>query len=204
MRNHLVVMTREAVAGRVKTRLARAIGVTEATRLHRVLLAETIRRLTNDRRWRLWTAITPDTAARPRRRVVAQGGGDLGRRMQRLIDRLPRGPVVIIGSDIPGIARADIALAFRLLGTHDVVLGRAPDGGYWLIGARRRPRIPRLFRAVRWSTPHALADTLAGLGGLRVGFAGQKGDIDSREDYERWLGTTRSSASISATVRCRQ
>ena len=45
-----------------------------------------------------------------------------------------------------------------LLARHDAVLGPAEDGGYVLVGARR----PLPFAAVRWSSPHALADTAAG------------------------------------------
>ena len=57
-----------------------------------------------------------------------------------------------------------IARAFALLGGHDLVFGPARDGGFWLVGARRGRPLPRsLFDGVRWSTPTALADTLAGL-----------------------------------------
>ena len=55
---------------------------------------------------------------------------------------LPPGPVVVIGSDIPGITARHIAEAFRLLGRHAFVFGPARDGGYWLVGARRRPAGP--------------------------------------------------------------
>ena len=51
----------------------------------------------------------------------------------------------------------------RVLGGHDLVFGPAEDGGFWLVGARRRPRLPRLFERVRWSSPFAFADTLAAL-----------------------------------------
>ena len=106
--------------------------------------------------------------------------------MQRILEFMPRGPVVIIGSDIPGIRPATVAQAFRLLGNHDVVFGPAQDGGYWLVGARRSPRVPSMFSSVRWSGEHALADTLANCLGLRVGYVETKGDIDTADDYRRW------------------
>jgi uncharacterized protein len=68
--------------------------------------------------------------------------------------------------------------AFRLLGRADCVFGRATDGGYWLVGARRRPHTPRPFANVRWSSEHALADTLANLAGRPVGFVATLGDVD--------------------------
>jgi hypothetical protein len=124
-----------------------------------------------DRRWRLWLFVTPDAARADvawrgiaRRRVRPQGAGDLGVRMTRPFRLLPPGPVVLVGSDIPAMQAHHIARAFRLLGRHDVVFGPASDGGFWLIGARRVKPLPRaLFRGARWSTPHALADSLASL-----------------------------------------
>ena len=183
---HLVVMAKAPVMGRVKTRLAASIGAVEATRAARVMLQALLRRLARDRRWTTWLAVAPDTAARPARwqgdtrpRLIAQGRGDLGERMQSLFDRLPPGPVAIIGSDVPAIAPADIAAAFGLLGSHDAVLGPASDGGYWLVGlSRRRPLRP--FYDVRWSSPHALADTLANLAGHRVALLRTLRDVDAQ------------------------
>ena len=158
-------MVKAPVAGRVKTRIAAELGVAAAVRFARHSLASLLRRVGADGRWSTTLAVTPDIAAASRlwpRGVprVSQGGGDLGARMQRLFERTPPGPLVLIGTDIPGITRAHIAAAFRLLGRHDAVFGPATDGGYWLVGVRRRPRVLRPFRGVRWSTQHALADTL--------------------------------------------
>ena len=194
-RQHLVVMVKEPQAGRVKTRLAAQIGTVEALRSYRVLLEHTVRRLASDPRWVTWLAVTPDSAA-PRVAawgrtmgpvaVTGQGPGGLGRRMQRLMDRLPRGPVVIVGSDIPGIGRHDIAAAFRALGSGAAVFGPAADGGYWLVGQRRTPRPLRLFDAVRWSSEHTLTDTLANVTGRKISLLRTMCDVDSKADYEHW------------------
>ena len=58
------------------------------------------------------------------------------------------------------VTAARIAEAFALLGRHDLVFGPAADGGFWLVGCRHRPPD---FGEVRWSSPHALEDTLANL-----------------------------------------
>jgi len=113
------------------------------------------------------------------------GRGDLGERMQRLFRRLPPGPVLIVGGDIPGLTAGEIAKAFRLLGNADAVLGPAMDGGYWLVGLRRSPKLLAPFAGVRWSSPHALADTVANLDGKRIDFAALLGDVDTAEDYRR-------------------
>src|SRR5207245_10152493 len=110
---------------------------------------------------------------------TAQGRGDLGERMRRALAECPPGPAVLIGTDIPALGAHHIAEAFRLLGRHDLVFGPAADGGFWLIGARRSPRLPPLFGDVRWSGPYALADVLGNLPRLvSVGFAARLGDVD--------------------------
>ena len=114
-----------------------------------------------------------------------QGGGDLGRRLRRLLATLPPGPVVVIGSDTPGITPADIASAFQALGAADAVVGPALDGGYWLIGLRRTPRRVDPFDGVRWSTAHALADTLANLKGRPVARLRTLEDIDDHQSFKR-------------------
>ena len=75
-----------------------------------------------------------------------------------------------------------VADAFASLGRNDWVFGPASDGGYWLVGARRRPVLTDPFAKVRWSTDKALADTLAGLHGARIGFVAQLDDVDEAAD----------------------
>lgn len=190
-RNHLVLMAKRPQAGRVKTRLARDVGCSEALRVYRTVLGQTLRRLSGDTRWRTWIAVAPDVAIDDAVwpdgvDLIAQGDGNLGVRMQRMFDVLPPGPVAIIGSDVPGIERGDIAAAFAKLGGHDAVFGPAPDGGYWLVGARRVPRLLNMFAGVRWSSEQALADTVANLEGKRVAMLREIADLDEAGDYLRW------------------
>jgi uncharacterized protein len=192
MRRHLVLFVRAPQLGQGKRRLARAIGDVAAIRFERLMIALLLRRLVADRRWRLRIAVTPDKARRDARRwrpsidVTSQGGGDLGVRMRRALAACPPGPVVLVGGDIPVLTAGHVATAFRLLGGHDLVFGPAEDGGFWLLGARRSPRLPPLFERVRWSGPHALADTLAGLPRrVTVGFVDRLEDVDDGEAYRR-------------------
>lgn len=106
--------------------------------------------------------------------------------MQRVFNTMPTGPVIIVGSDIPGILPEEIAGGFKALGHHDAAIGPAPDGGYWLIGQKRRPRILQIFADVRWSGAHAMQDTLLNMEGARVVHVGQKSDVDSLKDYQAW------------------
>ncbi|MEE8516721.1 MAG: TIGR04282 family arsenosugar biosynthesis glycosyltransferase [Alphaproteobacteria bacterium] len=203
MDRHLVIFARAPRIGAVKRRLAAGIGEVAAWRFAFVTADRLLRRLAVPGRWRCWLAVTPDRFQRRGRfwpehagrcpiHRLAQGPGDLGRRMARVLASLPPGPVVIIGTDIPDITPGHISSAFRALGRNQVVFGPAEDGGYWLVGARRRPKnpdfmAPRLFKRVRWSTSFALADSRANLApGIPVALLETLSDIDDCRAFERW------------------
>jgi rSAM/selenodomain-associated transferase 1 len=186
MTNRLIIMAKKPSAGRVKTRLARDIGTVQALRFYRHRLATTCRTLAGHPGWRTILCVTPDTLAKPLNlqadEMIGQGSGGLGARMQRLFDDCGLGPLIIIGADIPGITPEMIARAFHLLKGHDFVFGPADDGGYWLVGQRRTPKVVEAFKNVRWSGPYALADTLDNLAGCSIGFVDQLTDIDRGAD----------------------
>jgi len=189
--NHLVIFAKAPRAGTVKTRLAAAIGTTRATQIYRQLLQHTLSQVGHDPRWTVWLAVSPDAAADmplpwhgQADHVIKQGRGDLGDRMERMFVHLPRGPVVIIGSDLPQLRRAHIVQAFKSLNETDVVFGPAEDGGYWLVGHRRRPYRKGLFNNVHWSSATTLSDTLANLNGQSVSFLQELRDLDTVDDLD--------------------
>lgn len=139
-----------------------------------------------------WAAVGQVARGRLGVRVVGQGRGDLGARMARVLGRYRL--VVLMGCDIPQAEPSDVVAAFRLLGRTDAVFGPAVDGGYWLIGlGPRRPSV--LFGAVRWSSEHALADTLLRFRRHRVGFVRTLSDVDTAADYRAWrAGSHRAAA----------
>jgi hypothetical protein len=89
---------------------------------------------------------------------------------------------VIIGTDCPDLNAQLMAQAFQALHQHDLVLGPAQDGGYYLIGLRRL--IPELFTGIRWSTAEVLQQThtIAQKLELAVGFLPLLSDVDRPED----------------------
>ena len=193
---HLVIMARVPRLCQGKRRLARELGELATWRFQRRQLAELLRRLNRPGWWRLWLCLTPDQLALPSdiplpsgARILRQGRGDLGQRMARPFRRLPPGPLVMIGADIPGIEADDVRQAFRCLGRRPWVFGPADDGGYWLIGARRRPVGPAAMRLpfddVRWGSSHALGDTLANLSQANVALLHELIDVDTAADLAR-------------------
>ena len=187
-RSRLVIMLKEPRAGRVKTRLGRDIGMTAAAWWFRHQSARLIREL-HDPRWELRLSVAPAPQALASRAWPAhvprdaQSRGDLGQRMRHIFEATPSGPVILIGGDIPGVTPDIIAQAFHTLGSGQYVFGPATDGGFWLAGARRTtPLPPHLFENVRWSSEHALADSLETLGGASVGFVQELNDVDTAAD----------------------
>lgn len=183
----VIVFARAPRLGTVKRRLACDIGDRAALRFYRANLAWLLRALTRDRRFRTVLAETPDRA---RVRwpvpvlVMAQGGGDLGQRMHRACAGRRR--VAIVGTDIPELCANDVAAAFHALGRAHAAFGPAEDGGYWLVAlSPRRPA--RAFAGVRWSTEHALADTLANFGGRPVTLLRTLRDVDTAADLRAGL-----------------
>ena len=183
VRPAVIVMVKEPRPGRVKTRLGRDIGMLAAAQWYRRHVTACMARL-RDPRWSLVAVYDPKTARvipGDADQYVWQGRGDLGRRMIAMLRRAPA-KSVLLGSDIVGVTPAHIARAMTALATHDAVLGPSPDGGYWLIGFRHPQRLPPgLLDGVRWSSEHALADTVARLPG-QVALIDMLNDVDTVDD----------------------
>ncbi len=175
--NVLGVFVKAPVAGRVKTRLAADVGPVRAAALYRRLGRQVVA-ATVSRRHRTVVWYAPRARGPLVRawlgglgvsRFHAQPGGDLGSRLRVAFARHFNDGgqrVVLIGSDCPGVDRRVIGEAFAALDEHDVVLGPARDGGYYLIGmkALREP----LFRGIHWSSAAVLDETRAAARRLRL------------------------------------
>ena len=199
----LLVFAKAPVPGRVKTRLAATIGAAAAAAVYRELAATTLAHAAAARRSgavaaiELWCDPDPDhedfraLAALAGATLHRQPAGDLGARMAGAIaDALQRhAAVLLVGTDCPLLDASYLARAAELLAGHDAVLGPAEDGGYVLVGATR----PLRFARVRWSSPHALADTEAefAAAGLSWRAAATLWDVDTPSDLARWRAATR-------------
>jgi rSAM/selenodomain-associated transferase 1 len=192
----LALFARWPAAGEVKTRLSPAIPAVLALELYHAMLADAIA-LTGgaqaEERLLYWAgapAARDGVAVPAALRVRDQQGRDLGERIERAFDDLLTSPgdrAVILGADCPALEAATLAEAFDALATHDVVLAPARDGGYTLVGLRRRA--PGLFRDIEWSTPRVLDQTLerAAKAGLGVALLPALDDLDTPEDLLRWI-----------------
>lgn len=191
-----MIFTRYPEVGRAKTRLIPALGADGATALHRQMVEHTIAQVREmsallsievrfaggDRDlMRQW--LGEDLDYRP------QAQGDLGARLlQASQQAFAEGAtkVLMIGTDCPELDANRLRQTLTLLDQHDVVLGPAIDGGYYLIGLRRL--IPELFQDILWSTPAVLKQTvqIAEALDLAIALLTPLSDVDYPEDLPLW------------------
>jgi rSAM/selenodomain-associated transferase 1 len=159
--------------GQVKTRLAQTLGPERACRLYEAFLLDLRDRLRAERLetvWAVWPPQADVSTLLPADRVIPQEGANLGERMDRAAALVAGGsgvPVVVLGVDAPHVPMAWLRRARgEVEWGHDVVLGPARDGGYYLLAYR--PPCPALFVDVPWGTSEVLATTVARCGAARL------------------------------------
>ena len=198
---HLLVFARVPALGRAKSRLAATVGPAAALAVYQELLAHTRAAVGATKLpATVWLADTTgpvptlaEAADWPNLAVRAQADGDLGQRMAAAFAAAfaaGAGRVVIIGTDCPGLQAIHLIQAIALLADHDLVLGPAADGGYYLLGLRQ-PQ-PELFAHKNWSTASVLTETLADAQrlGLRTTLLPELRDVDTAADLAAWRAAT--------------
>ena len=194
---HLLIFARQPVLGQVKTRLAAAIGDAAALAVYRELLTITAVAVESAGiPTTVWLADAPGSAAAelpewPGMRWRLQPAGDLGHRMAYAFAAAfaaGASAVAIIGTDCPGLRATHLEQAFELLKDHDVVLGPATDGGYYLL-AMNELYAP-LFANKAWSTDTVRTATLADAVqlGLSMALLPELADVDTAADLRAWRG----------------
>src|SRR5262245_34643543 len=163
----LLVFMKYPEPGKVKTRLADKLGAEVAAALYREWIGDVLRNVQPVReearivgyfdgatanRFSEWDGLVDEWREQP--------AGDLG---IRLADGFEWGhrqgpPVIAIGTDCLELTAGHVESALADLHKYDAVFGPTTDGGYYLVGTRTH--VPSLFDAVRWSSPHTLADNL--------------------------------------------
>jgi rSAM/selenodomain-associated transferase 1 len=191
-----VVFAKWPRLGRVKTRLARHLGVERATELATAFLLDTVASLVScDMRVVLAVDHPPNSSEVPSGvELMLQGSGNLGDRLERVLTHLLASHdwAAAIGADspaLPSVILTQAAASLSCPNGPDAIVGPAKDGGYYLLGLRKVPS--GLLRGVRWSTPFTLADTEARLksAGLVTAHLPMGFDVDEPADLEllRWL-----------------
>jgi len=190
----LVVVAKEPVPGKVKTRFIPQLSPADAAGLYRCSLHDRITEISALNGVDRAIAYTPEDArdtftelSLDGFELFAQRGKGLGERLNNIFqDNLARGyqAVSIVDSDSPDLPKSIINESFGLLLSKqaEVVLGPCHDGGYYLVGLRKP--YPELFRNIPWSTKNVLSTTLekARKMGLNVRLLSRWNDLDTFED----------------------
>lgn len=197
-RNALLVFLRAPEKGRVKTRLAKALGDEKALLAYQGFVRDTLENITP-------AGYTPVLCYHPpdKHQLIAQWlggsysywpqhGTSLGSRMANgFINAFAKGfdQVVLMGTDVPDLPHSHIHDAFAALKTHSAVVGPSKDGGYYLIGFRAQGFLPSVFKNIPWGTGQVLSDTLAifGKNKASVFLLPPWQDIDDIEDLQDYF-----------------
>jgi hypothetical protein len=188
----VVVIAKEPVPGRVKTRLTPPYTPVQAAALAEAALTDTLAAVGRAPVARRVLALsgTPGSWLPPGFEVIVQRGGGLDERIAWALDdaraSLPV-PVVLIGMDTPQVTPDLLAAAVEPLvsGAADATFGLAEDGGFWLLGLRETD--PALLLGVPMSRPDTGAQQLRRLeqAGLRVQTVPALIDVDTAVEAER-------------------
>ena len=179
----LLVIAKEPVPGRVKTRLVPPLSYDQAACVARAALADTLRIASSvpARRRVLVLEGAPGRWLPPGWRCTAQGDGGLDRRLAAAFGQVTRGPALLIGMDTPQLCRHHLA-AFDPA-RYDACLGPAADGGYWAIGFTDPRHAAAAIPGVPMSTASTGAEQLRRMRavGLRVQLLDTLDDVDTFE-----------------------
>lgn len=197
----LIVFSRYPTPGKTKTRLIPELGPAGAANLQRELTEHTLqwcRELQKEAGTEILLHYCGASRGQFKRwlgddiRFKPQQGCGLGERLLHAFgNAFDEGArrVLAVGIDCPGLTSALSRQALDALESHDVVLGPATDGGYYLIGLRRP--VPALFAGIDWGSEKVFEQTeaIAQQLQLRIAKLDPLGDIDEPDDLELWEST---------------
>ena len=183
----LLIFTRNAELGKVKTRLSKSVGDTTALEIYQYLVQKTqqvINKVSCQKAvYYSEKIIIDDLWDSKTFQKHLQKGNDLGFRMlDAFKNSFESGyeKVVIIGTDLFDLTPSIIEESFLSLDSNDVVIGPAKDGGYYLLGMKMLQS--RLFEDKAWGTSTVRNDTLKDLTNKKVHLLEELNDIDVFED----------------------
>ncbi|TDG34832.1 glycosyltransferase [Pedobacter changchengzhani] len=192
MKQVVLIFVKNAVKGKVKTRLAATLGNNVAFNVYLDLLKHTEKctHLLNVKKIVYYSDFieSEDIWTEDVYEKQLQNGADLGERMQNAFEYAfanEHEHVAIIGSDCFEITPEIIEDAFKQLAYCDVVVGPALDGGYYLLALKTAHKA--LFQNIKWSTDQVLNQTLhlCHKMGLKTIELQTLSDIDNEHDLKR-------------------
>lgn len=195
MKNALIIFTKNAILGKVKTRLSKDLGELETLKFYQELMKmtrnECLQVEADIHLFYSTEIIQNDLWTHPKiNKHVQLNSDNLGDRMIHAFDKMFQMgycQVVIIGTDCPYLTGATINEAFNYLSNNELVIGPAKDGGFYLLGAKSQEILN--FSNIAWSTNHVLSSFLENIArkSATVKLLNIMEDIDTMDDYKRYL-----------------
>ncbi len=199
----LLVFARLPELGKVKTRLASAIGAEKALAVYQAMLRDLLASIGSSTAemeveivWAPTESANGDALRRafPGYSLAMQTGATLGDRLTMafserfFFQRTEK--IVAIGVDDPRLDRQAIDHAFGLLDSCEWVIGPASDGGYYLIGCRAEAFDPSIFEGIEWGTDSVLRATINKIeeADRTLAVLPTHSDIDVVDDLRRFAG----------------
>lgn len=196
MKKAIIFFTRVPIPGQTKTRLLKDFSPQESCRIHEIILKSIFNSI-SETKIDTFIYINPieerDILSNliGENKYYAQQGKNLNEKMKNAIfDVLELGydSVILIGSDLIGIDREYLENAFRVLEEKDIVLGPVEDGGYCLIGMKKKEVSP--FEEAESSHGKVLDNLIDRIKkeGLTYGLLKEIYDVDEIEDFYKVTG----------------
>jgi len=192
MKDALIILFKNPLPGKVKTRIAKDLGDTKALEVYHKLLSHTLS-ITKELPVKkyLYYGFFIDEKDQWESEVYQkrlQVPGDLGDRMYIAFQEvlLNHDRVVIIGSDCIELSSKILLEAFDSLKKNDFVIGPTFDGGYYLLGMNAFR--PEVLQDISWSSEKVYTQTISKIESLGLSFASLRKlhDVDYIEDCERF------------------
>lgn len=191
-----IVIAKQPITGRVKTRLSPPLTLAEAAAVADAALRDTVETVQRvpARRHVLAFEGAPGRWLPSGWDAAAQPHGSLDQRLAAAFAVAGRGTAVLVGMDTPQLTPGQLSVCD--FSRYDACLGLAPDGGYWAIGLRDASLAGDAISGVPMSTAHTGAEQLRRLHalGLRVQLLDELEDVDS-------IGAARSVAALAPYTR---
>jgi len=189
----IILFVKYPEKGKVKTRLSAELGAETTRNLYKCFVSDLIGIL-EKKRYTFKIAFYPSGSDKKiipwlgqEHSYITQKGRDLGERMENAFKEVfleGFKEVLVVGTDIPDLTPSLIDKALKALKRSDAVIGPCYDGGYYLIGFKKKTFLSDTFKGIQWSTERVFKDTMVVFTkkGYKVHVLPKLRDVDRIED----------------------